>query len=157
MLARDSVRLFRHLRSTLLLPPSFMAAKNPDGVDAKAALAQLDQQLNRLRRSVRLTIQTQLRPLAGQSLGSLEHNQHLVESIHALLDSYGLRVQCSQCGHPAILRVSPRAGIAAGVFVFDHQVDGRRTFHGGRTVMPEIHLVAKPQRKKASKSKKRAG
>ncbi len=116
--------------------------------EAKEAMAELDQELNRLQRAIRLAIQDQLRKLFGRSLGSLEQNRNLVESIHTLLDSHGLRVRCSECGHPAILRVSPRGGSANGVFVFDHTIDGRRTFHGGRGTVPVIQLVAKPPRKK---------
>jgi hypothetical protein len=128
-----------------------------DAGAAGAMLADLEQQLNRLQRSIRNAIQTELASLTGKSLESLEHNQQLVGSIHQLLDGHGLRVQCSECGHPAILRVSPRAGIANGAFVFDHSIDGRRTFHGGRAVMPAMRLVAKPARRKSAPSKKRAG
>jgi hypothetical protein len=72
----------------------------------------------------------------------------LVESIHELLESHALRVRCIECGHPAILRVSPRDGSSSGVFVFDHTIDGKRTFHGGKGIVPVIRLVAKPPRKK---------
>jgi hypothetical protein len=119
--------------------------------EAQQAMAELDQELNRLQRSIRLAIQAQLAKLTGRSLGNLEQNQSLAESIHQLLDSHGLRMQCSECGHPSILRVSPRGGSANGVFVFDHTIDGRRTFHGGRGAVPQIRLVAKPPRKKPTK------
>jgi hypothetical protein len=116
--------------------------------EASAAMNELEQELNRLQRSIRLAIQAQLTKLTGRSLGSLEQNQHLVASIHQLLESHALRVLCIECGHPAILRVSPREGSSHGVFVFDHTIDGKRTFHGGRGSVPMIHLVAKPPRKK---------
>ncbi|QDT07655.1 hypothetical protein K227x_60830 [Rubripirellula lacrimiformis] len=112
------------------------------------AFAELDQELNRLQRAIRLAIQDQLAKLTGQSMGSLKENRDLADAIHRLLDSHGLRVRCVECGHPAILRVSPRGGTAKGAFVFDHSIDGRRTFHGGRGTVPEIRLVAKPPRKK---------
>ncbi|TWU40786.1 hypothetical protein [Novipirellula artificiosorum] len=121
------------------------------------AIVELERELHRLQRSIRLTIQSHLQTLAGQSFGSLSQNQQMVASIHSLLDSHGFRVQCSECGHPAILRVSPRTGIEQGAFVFDHTIERRRTFHGGRAVMPEIRLVAKPTRKKARDGKKAAG
>ncbi len=124
--------------------------------EAQQTLTQLQEELNRLQRSIRLAIQGQLAKLAGCSLDNLERNQQLAQSIHELLESHGLRVRCNECGHPAILRVSPRAGIANGVFVFDHTIDGRRTFHGGRSTMPEVRLVAKPARRK-SKVKRAAG
>lgn len=134
-----------------------MNAKDNSEPLAHEALADLEQQLNRLQRTIRLAIQSKLSELTGNSLGDIQSNRKLVESIHQMLDTHGLRVQCSECGHPAILRVSPRSGIVAGVFVFDHSIEGRRTFHGGRTVMPEIRLVAKPARKKPTKPNKRAG
>jgi hypothetical protein len=134
-----------------------MPGKNTDAHEAHATLADLDRELHRLQRSIRLAIQRQLGKLVGKSLASLEHNRQLAESIHRLLDSHGLRVQCSQCGHPAILRVSPRAGVAHGAFVFDHSIDGRRTFHGGRGVVPEIRLVTKPVRRKPATKNKRVG
>lgn len=109
---------------------------------------QLQRELNRLQRAVRLAIQTQLSSLTGKSFQDIKQNRALAESIHQLLDSHGLRIQCTECGHPAILRVSPRPSIPSGVFVFDHTLDGRRTFHGGSSTVPEIKLVAKPPRKK---------
>ncbi len=124
--------------------PSFSAN------DAKVTLSELQMELNRLQRTVRLAIQSQLAKLTGQSLSSLRENREMARSIHQLLDSHGLRVQCCECGHPSILRVSPRSGVANGVFVFDHTIDGRRTFHGGKTVLPELRLVAKPARRKST-------
>ncbi|QEF96315.1 hypothetical protein Mal15_03420 [Stieleria maiorica] len=122
---------------------------------AAALLAELKREMNRLQREIRLAIQAQLGRMAGQSLGSIEANRELARSIQEMLDAHGLRVRCTHCGNPAILRVSPRSGAAAGVFVFDHTIDGRRTFHGGRIQMPEIRLVAKPARK--PRGEKKAG
>ena len=115
--------------------------------EAQAAMTELEQELNRLQRAIRLAIQAQLAKLTGRTLGSLEQNQHLAASIHQLLESHALRVRCIECGHPAILRVSPRQGAAHGVFVFDHTIDGKRTFHGGKGSVPVLRLVAKPPRK----------
>ena len=114
------------------------------------ALAGLEQELSRLQRLIRQTITAKLNQFSGQSMGTIDENRQWVESIATLLDSHGLRVQCSECGHPAILRVSPR-GNSSGVFVFDHTIDRRRTFHGGKSRMPEIRLVAKPPRQKTRK------
>ena len=116
--------------------------------DATASIAEMEREFNRLRRQIRLAVQERLAKFAGRSMGNLERNQHLATSIHQLLDGHGLRVRCNECGHPAILRVSARNGSPNGVFVFDHTIDGRRTFHGGRRAMPAIVLVAKPPRKK---------
>ncbi len=108
----------------------------------------MEREFNRLQRDIRLAVQEKLAEFTGRSMGNLELNRRLASAIHRLLDGHGLRVRCNECGHPAILRVSPRAGSAEGVFVFDHTIDGRRTFHGGRGSMPAIVLVAKPPRKK---------
>ncbi len=129
-----------------------------EGVEAtlaSAMLADLKREMNRLQREIRLAIQAQLAQMSGRTLGSIDANRELARSIQEMLDAHGLRVRCTHCGHPAILRVSPRAGAAAGVFVFDHTIDGRRTFHGGRVLMPEIRLVAKPARK--PRGEKKAG
>jgi len=128
--------------------PSPSADSSDDATLAAEVLGDLQRQMNRLQREIRLAIQSQLSQMAGRTLGSLQANRELVRSIQEMLDAHGLRVRCSQCGNPAILRVSPRSGAAHGVFVFDHTIEGRRTFHGGRNVLPEIHLVAKPTRKK---------
>ncbi|TWU57604.1 hypothetical protein [Rubripirellula reticaptiva] len=130
-----------------------MPIPSPTDPELHPAFADLDQELNRLQRAIRLAIQDKLSKLTGQAMASLQENRDLADSIHRLLDSHGLRVRCVECGHPAILRVSPRGGAVNGAFVFDHSIDGRRTFHGGRGVVPEIRLVAKPPRKRAESSK----
>lgn len=123
------------------------------GVDeARLVLADLDQELNRLQRAVRLAIQSKLATFSGRSLGQLDANQELARTVHELLEGHGLRVRCNECGHPAILRVSDRKGVTAGVFVFDHTLDGRRTFHGGSAVFPELRLVAKPARRRPDRA-----
>lgn len=124
--------------------------------EAQSAMEELDLELNRLQRAIRLAIQDQLSKMVGRSLGDLEQNRKLAESIHRLLDGHGLRVRCLECGHPAILRVSPRGANSTGVFVFDHTINGRRTFHGGRGTVPVIRLVAKPPRKSGRKLPKSA-
>ncbi|MDG2223392.1 MAG: hypothetical protein P8L85_18565 [Rubripirellula sp.] len=125
-----------------------MEPKLLTSAESLAKLGELQQELNRLQRKVRIAIQTQLASITGHSLGDLSQNRELIASIHEVLESHGLRIQCVECGHPAILRVSPRPGSPNGVFVFDHTLDGRRTFHGGGSAVPPIKLVAKPPRKK---------
>jgi len=121
--------------------------------DAAAKIESLKQQINRLQRAVRLAIESELADWTGRTYGSLAANQDVVRMIHEMIDGHGLRLKCPECGHPAILRCSSRPGIADGVFVFDHQVDGRRTFHGGGVVLPSLRLVAKPpRRRKADQS-----
>ncbi|TWU09766.1 hypothetical protein [Allorhodopirellula heiligendammensis] len=125
------------------------AADSPNTlIPAAEALELLQQEVNRIQRLMRLTLQSKLQDLVGRSLGSLEHNRALAGAIQSMLDQHGFRIRCHQCGHPAILRLSPRKGIPTGAFVFDHSINGRRTFHGGTAAVPPIHLVAKPGRKR---------
>jgi hypothetical protein len=115
-------------------------------------LVKLRQQINRLHRTLRLTIEAELGSLVGRSFGNLAANQEVVLVIHEMLEAHGLRVRCPVCGHPAILRCSERPGVASGAFVLDHTIEGRRTFHGGFSVLPELHLVAKPARRSAKRA-----
>lgn len=121
--------------------------------NAVAKIESLKQQISRLQRAVRLAIESELADWTGQNYGSLAANQDVVRMIHEMIDGHGLRLKCPECGHPAILRCSSRPGIADGVFVFDHQVDGRRTFHGGGVVLPPLRLVAKPPRRRKADDK----
>ena len=109
--------------------------------EAKTAMAELDQELNRLQRAIRLAIQAQLSKMAGRSMGDLEQNRHLAESIHGLLESHGLRVRCSECGHPAIL--NPNSGRTSskktGIGSVDdprHQVSGAQAREGEKEQSP---------------------
>jgi hypothetical protein len=119
---------------------------------ASEQLTQLQQQLNRLQRTVRLTIESEIATLQGLTFGSLASNQAVVALIQEMLEAHGLRIRCPDCGHPAILRCSGRPGVATGVFVLDHTIEGHRTFHGGGATMPELRLIAKPRRKSAKKA-----
>ena len=140
-LANPNPRPFLNPRNTGMSATQTISPK-----EAETALLELNQELNRLQRAIRLAIQEQLSKMVGLSFDDLQKNRELAESIHQLLDSHGLRVRCPECGHPAILRVLPR-GDSSGVFVFDHTIEGKRTFHGGRKTVPIIRLVAKPPRK----------
>lgn len=141
-------------RARLAATESGQAASSSIGLPALnpqqtgLVLSELRMELNRLQRSVRLTVQARLTDLQGRSCETFEANRELATALRELLDGHGLRVQCSECGHPAILRVSPRKGSPRGAFVFDHSINGRRTFHGGAGVVPTLKLVAKPVRKK---------
>jgi len=119
---------------------------SPDGGAELEVLAALQQQLNRIQRRVRLELQAQLASLSGRSLGTLQANRELAGAIQQLLQTHSLRVRCQQCGHPAILRASPRKGMPGGAFVFDHKINGKRTFHGGTPVVPTLQLTTKPPR-----------
>ena len=115
--------------------------------DAEAQLEELSLQLNNIQRSMRQAIERQLRALAGTTFGSLDANQQFARSVQELLESHGLRVRCIECGHPAILRCSRSAGSPAGVFVFDHYIGRKRTFHGGGSTLPPVRVIAKPARR----------
>lgn len=134
------------------LAESATGAQRAVAADADQALAGLEQELNRIQRSMRLTLQQKLESFVGRSLGTLALNKRFAKSIQSMLDQHGFRIQCQQCGHPAILRVSPRKGMPGGAFVFDHTIDGRRTFHGGVATVPVVRLVAKPGRKANSQA-----
>ncbi|SMP40329.1 hypothetical protein SAMN06265222_101426 [Neorhodopirellula lusitana] len=133
---------------TDLVPGHATPAEKADVETADQTLTALEQELNRIQRSMRLSLQTKLQGFVGRSLGSLDLNREFAKSIQAILDQHGFRLRCDQCGHPAIMRVSPRKGMSDGAFVFDHTIDGKRTFHGGTATVPTIHLVAKPSRKR---------
>ncbi len=133
--------------------PAPSGGGQPHAASPAEMLGDLKREMNRLQREIRLAIQAQLAQMAGKTMGSLDANRELAQSIQEMLDAHGLRVRCNQCGTPSILRVSPRSGASAGVFVFDHTVDGRRTFHGGWVSMPEIRLVSKPPRKPRGETK----
>lgn len=117
---------------------------------AQDRLSQLTQQINRLQRSVRLAIEAEFAGWSGQSYGSLTANQDVARMIQQTVDGHGLRLRCPECGHPAILRCSSRPGVPDGVFVFDHSIEGRRTFHGGGSTLPPLRVVSKPPRRKAN-------
>jgi hypothetical protein len=105
-------------------------------------------EMNTIQLSIRETLERNLAVFAGWNFGSLEKNQAFANRIHELIDQYGLRVACLQCGAPAILRCQNSGNSKAGVFLFDHYLERGRTFHGGPTTVPELKLVAKPARRK---------
>ena len=115
--------------------------------DALDRLGQLGEQLTGLQRSMRQAIDQTLSQLGGASFGALEANQRFTQIMHELLEQHGLRVVCSECGNPAILRCSKNARAPTGFFVFDHYINGKRTFHGGSTTLPQLAVTAKPPRK----------
>lgn len=127
----------------------------PESSETGQMLKSLQWELNRIQRTVRLTLQSKLQGLVGQSLSTLKENRELANSIQKMLDTHSLRIRCPQCGHASILRVSPRKGMAGGAFVLDHTIEGKRTFHGGSSSVPPIQLTAKPERKATATAKTR--
>ncbi|PHQ34312.1 hypothetical protein CEE69_16690 [Rhodopirellula bahusiensis] len=127
-----------------------------EGNETGQMLKSLQWELNRIQRTVRLTLQSKLQGLVGQSLPTLSENRELANSIQKMLDTHSLRIRCPQCGHASILRVSPRKGMPGGAFVLDHTIDRKRTFHGGSSSVPPIQLTAKPERKAKTTAKTRS-
>jgi predicted RNA-binding Zn-ribbon protein involved in translation (DUF1610 family) len=107
-------------------------------------------ELEAMQSTIRDTLQQRLAAFEGWNFGSLERNQAFTTCLHELLDHYGLRVVCPQCGAPSILRCQNRGNAKTGVFLFDHYLESGRTFHGGPTTVPRIQLAAKPARRKSS-------
>ena len=65
-----------------------MSAPQPiSPLEAETTLLELNQELNRLQRTIRLAIQDQLSKLVGRSFDNLRKNRELADSIHQLLDS----------------------------------------------------------------------
>lgn len=95
------------------------------------------------------TLEQKLSAFVGWSFGTLEDNQAFASRVHELLDQFGLRVTCPQCGAPAILRCQNAGNSKTGVFLFDHTLETGRTFHGGPTSFPRLTLVARPSRRKS--------
>lgn len=98
---------------------------------------------------IRESLEASLSRLTGANFGTLDANQSIAKRIHELLDSKGLRVQCPECGAPAILRCQKAGNSKTGAFMFDHYLDSGRTFHGGSSVVPAIVVVSKPPRRKS--------
>lgn len=115
------------------------------------ALEQLSEASNRaveLHESIRVELQRRLAPFENWNFGSLADNQAFVTRVHELLDQFGLRVRCPQCGSAAILRCQNAGNARHGSFLFDHTLDSGRTFHGGSASVPRLELVPRPARRK---------
>jgi hypothetical protein len=133
-------RVYGGLRNRMTMPAATI----------EQATQQLDQiavETDTLQQQIRLNIESRLQKFHGWSFSSLDENQRFAKLVHQILDSYGLRVQCPECGHPAILRCLGAGNAKHGVFLFDHYLESGRTFHGGPTTVPLIRVVAKPARR----------
>lgn len=116
---------------------------------ALEVLQQTTSQVEAIQKQIRDHIEQSLQQLAGQNFGSLEANQTVAKQVHTLLDSKGLRVRCSECGAPAILRCQKAGNSKTGAFMFDHYLETGRTFHGGQTTIPQLVVVDKPPRRQS--------
>lgn len=100
-----------------------------------------------LQEQIRQNLERQLQAFEGWNFGSLTDNQAFTARVHALLEQFGLRARCPQCGSPAILRCQNAGNAKQGAFLFDHTLSSGRTFHGGSTSFPKLELLARPKRR----------
>lgn len=101
--------------------------------------------------AIRVSLEVTLNGYAGWNFGSLRNNQTFTRNVHALLDANSLRVECPECGSPAILRCQSAGNSKTGVFLYDHYLESGRTFHGGPSTFPAVKLVARPPRRAAAR------
>ncbi len=135
-------RVYGGLRRRMTLPNATIER-------ATEQLGLLEQEINAHQLQIRRCIEARLAQFQGWSFGSLEENQRFAKMVHALLDNYGLRVQCPECNNPSILRCLRAGNAKHGVFVYDHYLDTGRTFHGGPTTVPVLRVTNKPVRRLA--------
>jgi hypothetical protein len=133
-------RVYGGLKSRMAMPAAQLSR-------AQGELGQLVIDLQGMQQQILKTIESRLAQFHAWSFRSLAENQEFAKVVHQLLDSHGLRVQCPECGHPAILRCLRAGNSKNGVFVFDHYLDSGRTFHGGPTTVPLLKVIAKPARR----------
>ncbi len=126
-----------------------MAMPAPRIDKAVEQVEKLTAEVHALQHQIMQRIEVRLQQFHGWAFGSLAENQAFAKLVHQMLESHGLRVECPECGHPAILRCLRVGNAKHGAFVFDHYLDTGRTFHGGPTTVPLIKVVAKPARRVA--------
>ena len=98
--------------------------------------------------AIRVSLEITLNGYAGANFGSLKNNQTFTRYVQQLLDANSLRVECPECRSAAILRCQAAGNAKTGSFLYDHYLEGGRTFHGGPTTFPPVKLIAKPPRRK---------
>lgn len=135
-------RVYGGLRNRKTLPVATIE-------QATEQVEKLTEEIGSLQQQIRRSIETKLLQFHGWAFGSLEENQRFAKMVHQLLDNHGLRVQCPECGHPAIFRCLRAGNAKLGVFVYDHYLESGRTFHGGPTTVPVLRVVNKPVRRSA--------
>lgn len=125
----------------------FLATRAPLA-PAIQALESVGEEIQHHQQAIRHSIEQKLAAFCGWNFGTLAENQVFAARVHELLESNGLRVECPECGAPAILRCQGAGNSKTGVFLFDHYLETGRTFHGGPTTFPGVKVVAKPPRRK---------
>jgi predicted RNA-binding Zn-ribbon protein involved in translation (DUF1610 family) len=121
-----------------------LAPLQPALVNLAATRAEIEAFKNAIQVSLEITLNS----FAGSNFGSLQNNKTFTRTVQELLDSNGLRVECPECGSPAILRCQRAGNSRTGVFLYDHYLENGRTFHGGPSTFPRLKLVARPPRRK---------
>lgn len=122
-----------------------LAPLQPALVNLAATRAEIEAFKHAIMTSLEVTVSS----FAGSNFGSLQNNRAFTRSVQELLDANGLRVECPECGAPAILRCQRAGNARTGVFLYDHYLETGRTFHGGPTTFPRLKLVPKPPRRQA--------
>ena len=112
-------------------------------------LAATRAEIEGFKHAIQVSLEVTLSSFAGWNFGSLGNNRTFTKNVQDLLDGNGLRVECPECGFPAILRCQAAGNARTGVFVYDHYLESGRTFHGGPTTFPRLRLVSKPPRRNA--------
>lgn len=135
-------RVYGGLRRRMAMPPARID-------NAIEQVERLTAEVTSLQQQISHRIEMRLQQFHGWAFASLSENQAFAKLVHQMLDSHGLRVECPECGHPAILRCLRVGNAKHGAFVYDHYLDTGRTFHGGPTTVPLIKIVAKPARRPA--------
>ncbi len=135
-------RIYGGLRQRMTLPGATIER-------ATEQFGLLEQEINAHQLQIRRCIEARLIQFQGWSFGTLEENQRFAKMVHLLLDNYGLRIQCPECGNPAILRCLRAGNAKPGVFVYDHYLYTGRTFLGGPTTVPALRVTNKPVRRPA--------
>lgn len=133
-------RVYGGLRRRMSMPAANLE-------QALGQLKQLTSDVEAVQQQIRRTLEQRLQQFSGWSFTSLGENQEFAKLVHQLLEGHGLRVECLECGNPAILRCLRAGNAKHGAFVFDHYLDSGRTFHGGATTVPLIRVVPKPARR----------
>lgn len=133
-------RVYGGLRQRMSMPAASLG-------QALVQLKQLTGEVESMQQQIRRTLEARLQQFSGWSFMSLAENQEFAKLVQQLLDTHGLRVECPECGNPAILRCLRAGNAKHGAFVYDHYLDSGRTFHGGPTTVPLIRVVPKPARR----------
>lgn len=136
-------RIYSGLRHRIALPP-------PSIAKAVNQLDNLTGEVHLLQQQIRQRIEQRLQRFHGWAFSSLADKRAFAKHVQQMLESHGLRVECPECGHAAILRGLRIGNAKRGAFVFDHYLDSGRTFHGGSTSVPLIRVVPKPARRTAA-------